>query len=168
MGHKRIILVGPAGSGKNFIREAFAKRGYTIDVSYTSRSAREGEVNGIDYAFIDASAFIEMVRNDEFYEYVQFGPSFYGTSKYSWEHADVFIMENEGIKKIKKKDRNDCVIIYVNTPYKVRLERMKARGWDNGKIWKRILADKAAFENFTDYDIEISSEKHVMLWNQAL
>ncbi|MCK9446527.1 AAA family ATPase [bacterium] len=156
--HKRIILVGPAAAGKTYIRDAFIKKSYEIDISYTSRKPRYNEIDGIDYHFIDINSFHEMIKNNKFYEYVKFGENYYGTSEFSWENSDVFIMETSGISKIRPEDRKNCLIIYVNTPYKIRLQRMQERNWNNEKIQDRIKQDIENFNDFKDYDIEISSE----------
>ena len=155
--HKRIILVGPACGGKTFIKDAFTKQGFINDVSYTSRPPRDTEKEGIDYHFIPTSKFTEMIKNGEFYEFVSFGGNFYGTSVKHWETSDVFILETDGVSKIHPEDRQD-MIMYVNTPMTTRASRMLFRGWDPQKIADRILTDQINFENFTDFDIEISSE----------
>jgi len=158
MSHKRVILCGPSATGKNFIREAFQKKGYLIDVSYTTRSPRENEKEGTDYRFISEKRFIERINDSFFYEYVKYGDNYYGTGNWEWNKANVFIMETDGINKIKPEDRNDCLIIYINTPFDVRLRRMrKLRKWDEDEILKRIKTDFEKFKGFKDYDIEISS-----------
>jgi len=157
MSHKRVILCGPSATGKNFIREAFQKKDYLIDVSYTTRSPRENEKEGTDYRFISEKRFIERINDSFFYEYVKYGDNYYGTGNWEWNKANVFIMETDGINKIKPEDRNDCLIIYINTPFDVRLKRMRERGWDHNKISERTKVDIEKFSNFKDYDIEISS-----------
>jgi GTPase SAR1 family protein len=53
----KIIIVGPGGSGKDFLRKKFTDKGFTYGVSFTSRPPREGEEEGIDYFFRDAEFF---------------------------------------------------------------------------------------------------------------
>jgi guanylate kinase len=156
--HKRIILVGPSAAGKNYIRETFAKKGYRSDISYTSRSPRDNEINGLDYHFITAEEFQERIFSGLFYEWVKYDNNYYGTGRYEWENADIFIMETNGVKAIYPADRDDCLIIYVNTSFDTRLKRMRERGWSDEKISERVRADQAKFRYFNDYDIQISSE----------
>ena len=158
--HKRIILVGPAGSGKDFIRNKFREKGYKVDVSYTTRPPREGEENGIDYKFISAEQFAGRVYNGMFYECVQHGKFHYGTGLSEWQECDVFIMETDGVKHITSYDRQNCLIIYVNTPFDTRLKRLRDRGWSDEKISDRVQVDHEKFRNFNNYDFEISSEAH--------
>lgn len=156
--HKRIILVGPACGGKSFMKDAFTKKGFINDISYTSRPPRETEIEGVDYHFIPTSKFEEMIRNYEFYEHVKFGGNYYGTSVKHWETSDIFILETDGVSKIHPDDRPDCMIMYVNTALTTRLERMRERNWPNQKIFDRLRVDEENFKNFADFDIEISSE----------
>jgi guanylate kinase len=162
---KRIILVGPTCAGKNFMRDKFQKAGYQADVSYTTRMPREGEKNTVDYNFISKNAFESMIEKIGFYEWVQYGGNYYGTGLKEWKWCDIFIMETDGIKHIKPEDRKNCLIIYVNTPVNRRILRMRERGWDNDKIYERILVDEKKFEDFTDFDVEISSDKQVYMFD---
>lgn len=159
--HKRIILVGPSAAGKNHIRDVFVKKGYRADVSYTSRAPRENEKDGVDYRFISEKDFQERIFDGLFYEWVKYGNSYYGTGRYEWENADIFIMETDGVKAIYPVDRGDCLIIYVNTPFDTRLKRMRERGWIDEKISDRVRVDQQKFANFNDYDLQIGSEIHI-------
>lgn len=158
--NKRIILVGPTASGKNFIKEKFGEKGFKLDVSYTTRPIREGEKDNLDYHFIFRERFEEMILLERFYEWIQYGDNYYGTGLKEWEECDVFIMETDGINKIKPEDRKNSLVIFINTPIGTRIKRMKERGWNNEKIYERVLIDQKKFKDFNNYDIEIMSEKN--------
>lgn len=155
--NKRIVLVGPTASGKSFIKNCFNNRGFKVDISYTSRSIRTGEVDGIDYYFVSKEDFINGIKRNIFFEYVQYDNNYYGTERCGWENSDVFIMETDGIKHITDQDRINTLIIYVNTPIEIRKQRMKERGWNDEKIEKRLKQDEIKFKDFKNYDLEISS-----------
>ena len=165
MKHKRIILVGPSAAGKTYMRDSFVKQGFKGDISYTSRPPRDTETDGIDYHFIPASRFKKMIKNGEFYEFVGFGDYYYGTANISWSNSDIFVMETEGVKSINSIDRPNCIIIYVNTPLDIRINRMLKRGWPVDKVLKRLETDNENFKNFTDFDIEICSMQNLNLVN---
>ena len=155
---KRVILVGPTASGKTFIRDKFREKGFKIDVSWTSRPMREGEVQDHDYYFTSKEYFEILIEDNGFYEWVKYGDYYYGTGIEEWERlCNVFIMETDGISKIKPEDREDCLIIYINTPESIRVTRMKERGWDTDKILARLEIDEKKFKDFKDFDLQISS-----------
>ncbi len=155
--HKRIIFVGPSASGKTFIRNKFSEKGYKADISYTSRPIRYNETDGVDYFFISKEEFERMSKNNEFYEQTSYNGNYYGTSTEQWNTCDVFVMETDGLKTIKPEDRDDCVIIYVDTPIEKRIERMRERGWDEDVIMKRTKTDILKFYGFKNYDVKIYS-----------
>lgn len=157
--NKRMILVGPTASGKNILRDRFAKKGFTYDVSYTTREIRKevGEQEGVEYHFISDEEFETMKSNNEFYEKVEYNGKKYGTGRKEWDTKDVFIMEPNGIDCILEEDRKSCFIIFINPPTDERIKRMKfERKWDNQQVLDRIRTDNNKFDNFNKYDIKIT------------
>lgn len=157
MNNKRIILVGPAAAGKDFIRNGFSRAGYIADVSYTTRKPRYGEYYGIDYNFISEDEFTLRISQSAFYEYVRHGDYLYGTGLYEWNNSDIFIMEADGVNHIKSEDRKNCVVIFVTAPLEIRYNRLLQRGWDKDQISNRIKVDEEKFKEFTNFDIVINS-----------
>ncbi len=78
-----VILSGVSGAGKDTIKKELIKRMENVISlpSYTSRAAREGEEEGVQYHFITKEEFVEKIRNDEFYEYDIHHNNYYGTSR---------------------------------------------------------------------------------------
>ena len=75
-----IIISGPSGVGKNtVVRGMAARRSFHFSVSATTRPARPGESDGIDYHFIDHDAFSTMIREGRLLEWAEFAGSRYGT-----------------------------------------------------------------------------------------
>lgn len=157
MNKSKIILVGPAAAGKDYIKSKFREKGFVCDVSYTTRPPRENESYGVDYNFISKEEFLSRLTGHKFYEYVEHGEYMYGTGLYEWNNSDVFIMEADGVNHISCEDRSNCLIIYVNAPEETRIQRMIDRGWNMKKINERIDIDKEKFKDFKNYDIVINS-----------
>lgn len=77
-----IILSGPSGVGKGTVRKIFFDRpelNLAFSISITTRSARNGEVDGVDYNFVSQERFKEAIENDELLEYAEFVGNYYGT-----------------------------------------------------------------------------------------
>ena len=156
--NKRIIICGPSASGKNYLRDLWVFRGFESDVSYTTRSPRPGEVPGKDYNFISRENFKNKIKMNGFYESVEYKRELYGTGKIEWEERDIFIMETEGISKIKAEDRKSCFIIFLDPPKDSRIKRMAVeRGWKWDEISKRLDFDEKCFKGFSDYDIKLTN-----------
>jgi len=158
--NKRIILVGKAGSGKDFMRKKLESRNFKYAVSYTTRPPREGEVHGRDYFFITEEEAKKMIDNYKFFEYVMFNGWLYGTTLSQWSQADgddVFIMTPTGLSHVGEQDRKDCLVIYVDIDIEVRRDRLMKRDMPGDSIERRIQADEDDFNGFTNYDIRITN-----------
>ena len=57
------------------------RRSFHFSVSATTRPARPGESDGVDYHFIDPATFSSMIREDRFLEWADFAGSRYGTPR---------------------------------------------------------------------------------------
>lgn len=78
-----IVLAGPSGTGKSTIlKEVFVlDPRLAFSVSHTTRAAREGEVDGRDYHFVDDAAFDALIRDEAFVEWAHVHGRRYGTAK---------------------------------------------------------------------------------------
>lgn len=152
---KKIIIVGPGGSGKDYLRRIMVDRGFTYGISHTSRPPREGEEEGKDYYFRDIKFFED--NEDMFLELQTFNGWKYGISKNEFEEKDIFILSPAGLRSISKEIREKSFVIYVNPGSEIRLERLHARN-DADNVERRYIADIRDFFNFSDYDIMITNE----------
>ena len=158
--NSRIILVGPTCSGKTFLRKRFEDKGFECDVSYTSRSMRPGETDGVHYHFLEKEIFEAMIEEGGFYEWVEYNGNYYGTGQQEWDELPLFIMETDGIKHIRPEDRKTCFVIFLIPSRWVRQERMmNERGWDQLTVAARTKTDHEKFNKFKDYDLKITDPK---------
>lgn len=152
---KRIILVGHAASGKDYLAAKFVERGFRKDISLTTRPMRDGEIPGVTYHYVTKEIFLEAIERGKFYEHVEFNGWMYGTSMDDWQNADVFIMTPSGVSQIPDSDREDCVIVYLEIPEEIRRQRMDLRS-DADTTERRLKADREDFKGFIDYDYRIT------------
>jgi len=134
-----IVLSGPSGVGKDAtiagIREIGVKFHYVVTA--TTREKRPGEVDGVDYYFLDKREFQKMIARDELLEYAEVYGNFYGVPKKEVRQAlkkgqDVIIkVDVQGAATLKKRIP-DAVFIFLMTPSPDELvDRIKARNADS-------------------------------------
>lgn len=153
----KLVLVGKAAAGKDYLKNKLRKKGFTPGVSHTTRPPRPGEVDGVDYHFIDQETFKTMIENNEFVEYMDFNGGWYGQTKEDFEAAEVMIMSKDGLDILPQEYRERCVVIYLDADRKTRVQRLTNRNDKNDTIHRRLQADEVQFENFTDFEIRITN-----------
>lgn len=157
MKNKRIIIVGHSNSGKNHLADRFISRGFKFSVSHTTREKRPNELDGESYYFISKQNFEKMIKNNEIYEWMYYANNYYGTSIEEFYNSDLFVMEPVGINNLKKEDRMNSFIIFINIDENIRMERMQKKGEFRNDTSERIRKDKEKFRIFNDYDLEITN-----------
>ena len=158
MKHKRIILVGKAASGKDYIRKTFEAQGFKYAVSYTTRPPRPDEIAGQDYFFIKQPDAQDMIDKCEFYEWVVFNGWIYGTTKKQFYNDDIFIMTPAGLNQLSEDDRKTSTVIYLEIDEEVRKQRLLERKMPGDSVERRLEADREDFKNFKNYNIKITNQ----------
>lgn len=122
-------MSGPSGVGKSTILKRLAEEiDYVFSVSATTREARSGEVDGVEYHFIDADTFKAMIEGREFVEWATYGGNLYGTPIASVEDARasgnvvVLDIELDGARQVRSLFP-DALLIWINPPTFDELER---------------------------------------------
>lgn len=143
-------LVGESASGKSTIERMLEKMGFPRIVSHTTRTKREGEVNGIDYYFINDEEFQRLEEEGFFAETARYREWNYGLSlsEVDFESDDCIAVVtvhgyHEIVKAVGKKHVN---AIHIKTQERERLVRLANRGDDVDEIIRRIHADREDFE----------------------
>ncbi len=146
-----IILSGPSGVGKGTIRKYLMDNkdiNLSFSISMTTRSPRNGEVDGVDYFFVSHEAFEEAVKKRKFLEHARFVDNCYGTPKDYVEklrnegHNVLLEIETNGAKQVIKKTINDDgrISIFLIPPSLEELERrIRGRQTENEETIKKRL-----------------------------
>jgi guanylate kinase len=143
-----IILVGPSGSGKTTIFNQLLKDDNSLksSISATTRSPRKGEVNGIDYYFLNNDQFENMIFRNEFIEHAKIFDKYYGTPKSNIEQTmdngdDILlILDWQGHRSLKEQLKNENIVgIFLMPPsINVLKDRLINRGDKLEDIEKRF------------------------------
>jgi guanylate kinase len=140
---KIIILVAPSGGGKSTI----AKRLFNdfdnlkFSVSATTREPRKGELDGLDYFFLNTEKFQQKIDAGDFLEWEEF----YGGKRYGTLRSEVdkilksgyFVLldiEIKGALNVQNIYGDECLSLFIQPPsFEVLKQRLRARETETEK-----------------------------------
>ena len=137
---KLFLVSAPSGAGKSSLIEAVlasAKQSdlaLELSISYTTRSPRKGESNGIQYFFISEEDFLDKKNSDFFLEYAEVHGNWYGTSvdfvqsKLSSGVNLILEIDVQGFRQINDLSLNHDSIFILPPSIHSLEERIKSRG----------------------------------------
>jgi guanylate kinase len=157
----------PSGAGKTTLcREmALSISHLTYSVSYTTRSARPGEVHGRDYCFVSKEEFQEKIHRNEFAEWAEVHGHLYGTHAGSIRQVleqgvDVLLdVDGQGAAALKKLFP-EGVFVYILPPSLGALrDRLYERGLDaTDEIQRRLNVARREIQNLDQYSYLIVND----------
>jgi guanylate kinase len=134
--------------------------------SYTSRKARDGEQDGVDYNFISRERFDAMVRDGAFLEWADVFGNCYGTSAADTEallaggHDVVLVIDVQGARQVRSRGLA-AVSIFVLPPSAPILEqRLRGRSKDSEEqIRRRLAVARQEIGEFAQYDYVVVNDE---------
>ncbi len=157
-----LVLSSPSGAGKTSISRRLLETEdeLTMSVSATTRPRRPGEVDGVDYHFIDQTDFQLMINRGEFLEYAKVFDNYYGTPRgpvddvLSGGKDVLFDIDWQGTQQVADAAREDLVSVFILPPSTQELERrLMGRAQDSAEVVAQRMS-KAADEisHYREYD----------------
>jgi guanylate kinase len=142
------VIVAPSGAGKTSLVRALLERDPSIglSVSYTTRPARHGEIDGVHYHFVDQVEFDRRRAAGEFLEWALVHGNHYGTSR-AWiadqiaSGTDIVLeIDWQGAAQVRRMFP-DAVSVFIAPPsLEVLRQRLTARGQDSPEVIERRMA----------------------------
>jgi len=161
------IIAAPSGAGKTSLVRAMADQvdSVVISISHTTRMARPGEIDGVNYHFVSTEKFQTLIEQNIFLEYAQVFGSYYGTSS-EWVREklqsgnDVILeIDWQGAKQIRQLFPHTTSIFIVPPSLEVLQNRLKERAQDSAQvIEKRMLEAKAEISHYHEFDYLIVND----------
>jgi guanylate kinase len=161
------VISGPSGAGKGTVVEGVLQRrpDVFLSVSATTRPARRGEIDGVNYHFVGDREFIAGRDRGEFLETAQVYDNLYGTPRAPVEAAlregrDVILeLDIQGALAVKRSVP-DAVLIFIEPPSLEELfSRLRGRRTeDPDALRRRVQAaydevkEKAAYDHIVVND----------------
>ncbi len=149
--HKRsrlIVLAGPTAVGKgtvaNYIRENYPD--VLLSVSATTRKPRPGEVEGVNYFFVDDAEFDRLIESNELLEHATVhNASRYGTPRAPIDEAlsrgDSVLLEIDiqGARQVREAMPEATLVFLLPPSWDELVRRLVGRGTENAEERERRL-----------------------------
>lgn len=155
------VIAAPSGAGKTSLVAALvgAMNDIAVSVSHTTRAARPGERDGVDYHFIDQAGFDAMVAAGAFLEHARVFDRCYGTARTEVvrrlaQGCDVILeIDWQGARQVRKA-MAASVGIFILPPSRATLEqRLRDRGQDGDDVIARRMRDAVAeMSHYKEFD----------------
>jgi guanylate kinase len=165
---KLLVVSGPSGVGKSTITNQL--RGddrFWISISVTTRKMRAGEVDGVNYHFVNDDVFDRMISNGEFLEFAEFAGAKYGTPRKPVESAlasgknVILEIELNGARQIRKNSK-EAIMVFIEPP---TWEELTARLINRGT--ESDLSAQARLERAKEELSAASEFDHVLVNHQV-
>ncbi len=164
-----VIISGPSGVGKDTIIEALRRRSHDPEYHYvvtcTTRTRRPGEVDGVDYRFLDRSVFAAQRAAGEFLEANKVHGNWYGTPRSQVREAlaqgrDVILkIDVQGAQVVKEKIPGALLIFLIPPSLEDLFARLLSRATETAdelELRQRNAAIELARQE--DYDYVVTNE----------
>jgi guanylate kinase len=171
------VVVAPSGTGKTTLVDELLKREPNIQLSpsFTTRMPRIGEVDGVDYFFVDRRRFERMIAAGEFLEYADVYGNYYGTGR-EWierqlegDHDVLLEIDWQGARQVRALFPQ-MVGIFLLPPSLAELRRrLEARGKDPPEsIERRMASAREEISHVLEFEYIIVNERFEAALNDLL
>ena len=162
------VVSAPSGTGKTTVVDRLMERTARLERSrsYTSRPARTGEVDGVDYNFITRQRFEGMVQDAAFLEWADIFGNLYGTGRAETEAALaagidlVLVIDVQGARQVRER-MPEAVGVFVLPPsFEVLAARLRGRDKDpETSIVQRLATARNEIDAIDEYDYVVVNEE---------
>jgi guanylate kinase len=154
-------VAAPSGGGKTSLINALLEKDdrVSLSVSYTTRSARPGEKDGVHYHFVSDPTFISLIGENAFLEHAEVFGHRYGTGRDAVEKKlragfDVLLdIDWQGARQVRKSFPSCCTIFILPPSLEALRNRLARRGQDSEEVIDRRMREaKAEISHSSEFD----------------
>jgi guanylate kinase len=162
------IVSAPSGAGKTTLVERLVEQvpHLRLSRSYTSRAARDGETDGVDYNFVTRERFEAMVAVGEFLEWADVFGNLYGTSAADTERVLdagtdlVLVIDVQGARKVRRRGIETTAVFVMPPSFEVLEARLRGRSKDADEVVRRRLqVAQQEVAAFVEYDFVVINDE---------
>ena len=161
------IVSAPSGTGKTTLVERLVQvlPNLRMSRSYTSRAARAGERDGVDYNFISRSEFESQIAAQAFLEWADVFGNYYGTAAADVERmvADgqdvVLVIDVKGAREVKSRQVDHTAIFVMPPSFQTLEQRLRGRSKDTEEqMQRRLTTARDEASSYVDYDYVVVND----------
>jgi guanylate kinase len=162
------VVSAPSGTGKTTVAERLVQvvPDLALSRSYTSRAARPGEVDGIDYNFITRAVFEQMIARQAFLEWADVFGNLYGTSAADAEaHLAagrdlVLVIDVQGARQVRDRCPGTVGVFVLPPSFAVLERRLRGRSADTEEaMQRRLQTARDEVVAFSEYDYVVVNDE---------
>jgi guanylate kinase len=162
------ILSAPSGAGKTTVARRVVETTGNVGISrsYTSRPARAGERDGVDYNFVTPDRFRELRAAGAFLEWAEVFGDFYGTGAADTEtrlgagEDLLLVIDVQGARKVRQGCVESVGIFLLPPSYGVLEQRLRGRGRDpEPAITRRLATAREEMKACGEYDYLVVNDE---------
>jgi guanylate kinase len=161
------IVSAPSGAGKTTLVERLVEQTPRLKMSrsYTSRAARQGETDGVDYNFVTRDRFEAMIAADAFLEWADVFGNLYGTAAADTERLlalgcdVVLVIDVQGARKVRARGLAGSAVFVMPPSFQVLEQRLRGRSKDSeAAIQKRLQVARDEVAAFAEYEFVVVND----------
>ena len=161
------IVSAPSGAGKTTLVERLVEQlpRLRMSRSYTSRAARQGETDGVDYNFVERERFEAMAAAGELLEWAEVFGNLYGTGAADTDRMlaagddVVLVIDVQGARKVRARGLQTRAVFVMPPSFAVLEQRLRGRSKDSeSAIQRRLQVARDEVAAFTEYDFVVVND----------
>ena len=162
------IVSAPSGAGKTTLVERLVEQlpDLKLSRSYTSRPARDGETDCVDYNFVTRERFEAMVTAGGFLEWADVFGNLYGTAAADTEGilaagCDlVLVIDVQGARKVRRRGFETTAVFVMPPSFDALERRLRGRSKDSeAAIQRRLQVAREEVSSFAEYDYVVVNDE---------
>ena len=155
------IVSAPSGAGKTSLVNALTDldKQIRVSVSHTTRAMRPGEVNGVNYHFVEREEFVKMIEHGDFLERAEVFGNLYGTSQSHLQqtldegHDLILEIDWQGAEQVRQLMPKARSIFILPPSLEALHQRLTNRGQDSDAIIEgRMREAVSEMSHYVEYD----------------